>query len=43
MLPVATGYLMDAVGLAWGSILFALVLVVTASVGGIWGMRQSSD
>ncbi|WP_286903003.1 MFS transporter [Vreelandella sedimenti] len=43
LLPVATGYLMDAVGLASGATLFALVLTVTALVGGIWATRQASD
>ncbi|MBE0402466.1 MFS transporter [Halomonas sp. FME16] len=43
LLPVATGYLMDAVGLASGATLFALVLMVTALVGGIWATRQASD
>ncbi|MBR9904461.1 MAG: MFS transporter [Gammaproteobacteria bacterium] len=43
LLPVATGYLMDAVGLASGATLFALVLAVTAFVGGIWATRQASD
>lgn len=43
LLPVATGYLMDAVGLASGATLFGLVLTVTALVGGIWAMRQTSE
>ncbi|WP_240630111.1 MFS transporter [Brenneria alni] len=43
ILPVATGYLMDAVGLASGATLFALVLTFTALVGGAWAMRQARD
>ncbi|MFC3396347.1 MFS transporter [Brenneria rubrifaciens] len=43
LLPVATGYLMDAVGLATGATLFALVLTVTALVGGTWATRQAGD
>lgn len=43
LLPVATGYLIDAVGLASGATLFALVLTVTALVGGIWATRQAGD
>lgn len=42
LLSVATGYLMDAVGLASGATLFALVLTVTALAGGIWAARQAS-
>ncbi len=42
LLPVATGYLIDAVGLASGATLFALVLTVTALVGGIWATRQAN-
>ncbi|MCD9031451.1 MFS transporter [Luteimonas sp. Y-2-2-4F] len=43
LLPVATGYLMDAVGLASGATLFALALTVTALVGGTWAARQAGD
>lgn len=43
LLPVATGYLMDAVGLATGATLFALVLTLTALVGGAWATRQAGD
>ncbi|ANF57908.1 MFS transporter [Halotalea alkalilenta] len=43
LLPVATGFLMDAVGLASGATLFALVLTVTALVGGTWAMRQAGN
>ncbi|MCB5190539.1 MFS transporter [Methylobacillus arboreus] len=43
LLPVATGYVMDAVGLATGATLFALVLMVTALVGGIWAAQQAGD
>lgn len=43
LLPVATGYLMDAVGLASGATLFALTLTVTALVGGTWAARQAGD
>ena len=42
LLPVATGYLIDAVGLASGATLFALVLTVTALVGGTWATRQAN-
>ncbi len=42
LLPVATGYLIDAVGLASGATLFALVLTFTALVGGIWATRQAN-
>jgi hypothetical protein len=41
ILPVATGYLTDAVGLATGATAFALVLTVTALVGGMWAARQA--
>jgi MFS family permease len=43
LLPVATGYLIDAVGLASGATLFALVLAVTALIGGIWAVRRAGQ
>ncbi len=39
LLPVATGYLIDAVGLASGATLFALVLAIVALVGGTWAVH----
>ncbi|HEF5872317.1 TPA: MFS transporter [Burkholderia cenocepacia] len=42
LLPVATGYLIDRVGLAPAGTSFALVLVVTAMVGGAWAMRRTT-
>ncbi|MFP1983316.1 MFS transporter [Lonsdalea quercina] len=41
LLPVAAGYLVDAVGLASGATLFALVLTAAALAGGIWATRQA--
>ncbi|MDQ0142053.1 MFS transporter [Cupriavidus necator] len=41
LLPVATGYLIDAVGLASGAMLFALVLALTAMAGGAWAVRRA--
>ncbi|MFT3802330.1 MAG: MFS transporter [Burkholderiaceae bacterium] len=41
LLPMATGYLTDAVGLAGGASLFALVLASAALVGGTWAARQA--
>ncbi|TCW84100.1 MFS transporter [Burkholderia sp. SRS-46] len=41
LLPVATGYLIDRVGLASAGTSFALVMAVTAMVGGAWAMRCS--
>ncbi|WP_431823915.1 MFS transporter [Burkholderia sp. F1] len=43
LLPVATGYLIDHVGLASAGTSFALVLVVTALVGGTWAMRRAGQ
>ncbi|MDN7597976.1 MFS transporter [Burkholderia multivorans] len=43
ILPVATGYLIDAVGIAAGATSFALVLTVAALVGGIWAARQAKS
>ncbi|RAT18004.1 MFS transporter [Lonsdalea populi] len=43
LLPVAAGYLVDAVGLASGATLFALVLTAAALAGGIWATRQAGD
>ncbi|WP_123768328.1 hypothetical protein [Xanthomonas citri] len=43
ILPVAPGYLIDAVGMAAGATSFALVLTVAALVGGIWAARQAID
>lgn len=40
LLPVATGYLIDAVGLATGATLFAVVLAIVALVGGAWAVRR---
>ncbi|MCG8157807.1 MFS transporter [Brenneria goodwinii] len=42
LLPVATGYLIDAVGLASGATLFAIVLAVIALAGGLWATRQTA-
>ncbi|MFP1867940.1 MFS transporter [Lonsdalea quercina] len=42
-LPVAAGYLVDAVGLALGATLFALVLTAAALAGGIWATRQAGN
>ncbi|MFP1742649.1 MFS transporter [Lonsdalea quercina] len=41
LLPVAAGYLVDAVGLTSGATLFALVLTAAALAGGIWATRQA--
>lgn len=41
LLPVATGYLIDAVGLAQGATLFAVVLAAIALIGGLWAWRQT--
>ncbi|WP_354686619.1 MFS transporter [Cupriavidus necator] len=41
LLPVATGYLIDAVGLATGAMLFALVLALTAMAGGAWAVQRA--
>lgn len=41
LLPVATGYLIDAVGLASGATLFVLVLAIVALAGGIWAVRRA--
>ncbi|MCD7100147.1 MFS transporter [Stenotrophomonas sp. MMGLT7] len=41
LLPVATGYLVDAVGLATGATLFALVLAIAAVAGGSWAVRRA--
>ncbi|MFP1739913.1 MFS transporter [Lonsdalea quercina] len=43
LLPVAAGYLVDAVGLALGATLFALVLTAAALAGGIWATRQADN
>lgn len=43
LLPVATGYLIDHVGLASAGTSFALVLAVTALVGGSWAMRRAEQ
>ncbi len=43
VLPVATGYLIDAVGLASGALWFAVILAAAALFGGIWAARQVSD
>lgn len=43
LLPVASGYLIDAVGLATGTTLFALVLSATAFFGGVWAVLQSRE
>ncbi|AGW90479.1 MULTISPECIES: MFS transporter [Cupriavidus] len=43
LLPVATGYLIDAVGLASGAMLFALVLAVAALAGGAWAVRRAGQ
>lgn len=40
LLPVATGYLIDAVGLASGAMLFAFVLALTAIAGGAWAVQR---
>ncbi|MFC4275488.1 MFS transporter [Achromobacter aloeverae] len=40
LLPVAAGYLIDAVGLATGATLFALALALIALGGGAWAVRQ---
>lgn len=40
LLPVATGYLIDAVGLATGATLFAVVLAIVALVGGAWAVQR---
>lgn len=41
LLPVATGYLIDAVGLAQGATLFAVALAAIALIGGLWAWRQT--
>lgn len=41
LLPVATGYLIDAVGLAQGATIFAVVLAAIALIGGLWAWRQT--
>lgn len=41
LLPVAAGYLIDAVGLATGATLFALVLSAITLAGGVWIALQS--
>ncbi|QBY56268.1 MFS transporter [Cupriavidus oxalaticus] len=41
LLPVATGYLIDAVGLASGAMLFAFVLGLTAIAGGAWAVQRA--
>ncbi|MFS8981427.1 MFS transporter, partial [Cupriavidus necator] len=41
LLPVATGYLIDTVGLASGAMLFALVLALTAMAGGAWAVQRA--
>lgn len=43
LLPVMTGYLIDAVGLTLATTLFALVLTLAASGGGVWAMRRTGD
>ncbi len=43
LLPVAAGYLVDAVGLASGATLFALVLTAAALAGGTWATRHAGD
>lgn len=43
LLPVATGYLIDAVGLAAGATLFALVLALVASGAGAWAVRRAGS
>ncbi|MBP6863265.1 MAG: MFS transporter [Neisseriaceae bacterium] len=43
LLPVAAGYLIDAVGLATGATLFALVLMLLALVGGLWVVGQAQE
>ncbi len=45
LLPVATGHLIDAVGLAAGAALFALVLVLAlvASGAGAWAVRRAGS
>ncbi|MHA7916703.1 MFS transporter [Alloalcanivorax xenomutans] len=41
LLPVATGYLIDAVGLAAGAASFAIILATTAWFGGGWAKRAA--
>lgn len=41
LLPIAAGYLIDAVGLATGATLFALVLSAITLTGGVWIALQS--
>jgi MFS family permease len=43
LLPVATGYLIDHVGLASAGTSFALVLAFTALIGGTWAMRRAEQ
>ncbi|MGG1948050.1 MFS transporter [Trinickia sp. NRRL B-1857] len=42
LLPVATGYLIDYVGLAAAGMSFGLVLAVTALVAGGWAVRRAA-
>ncbi|KAF1048584.1 MFS transporter [Xylophilus sp.] len=41
LLPVATGYLIDAVGLAAGATSFALALTMVSLMGGAWATRRT--
>lgn len=40
LLPVATGYLIDAVGLETGATAFATILAISAALGGAWVFRN---
>jgi MFS family permease len=42
VLPVASGYLIDCVGLAVAGVAFALVLGVIAFAGGVWAGRRAA-
>ena len=41
LLPVATGFLIDAIGLASGAMVFAIVVALAAAVGGSWAARSA--